>query len=91
FYAKAPSFAGGDLDKSKQHFERAIELEPNYLGTKVLYAEYYAPKREDKELFTRLLNEVAGGDVTVLPGLEPEQTFEQKKAERLLSEVDEIF
>ena len=91
FYAKAPSFAGGDMQKSKEHFDRAIELGPDYLGTKVLYAEFYAVKSEDRDLFTKLLNEVKGADPKVLPELVPEQTMEQAKAERLLSEADEIF
>lgn len=91
FHATAPTFAGGDLDKSRAHFERALELAPDYLGTKVLFAECYAPKRDDRKLFTRLLNEVAAADPSVIAGLEPEQRLEQEKARRLLTEVDEIF
>jgi tetratricopeptide (TPR) repeat protein len=91
FYAASPAFAGGDLDKSKMHFERAIELAPDYLGTKVLFAEYYAPKRGERALFTELLRDVVSADPSVIAGLEPEQKLEQEKARRLLSEADEIF
>ncbi|MBI3178844.1 MAG: hypothetical protein HYZ27_04245 [Deltaproteobacteria bacterium] len=91
FYAKAPSFAGGDLGKSKLHFDRALELDPNYFGTKVLYAEFYAPKTEDKTLFAKLLEEVTAGNPEVLPELVPEQKLEQQKAKKLLAEINEIF
>lgn len=91
FYAKAPAFAGGDMEKSKEHFERALQLSSDYLGTKVLYAEFYATKTEDKELFTQLLNEVQAADPAVLPELVPEQQAEQQKAEFLLAQIDERF
>lgn len=91
FYAKAPAFAGGDMDKAKEHFEKALAMEPNYLGTKVLYAEYWAAKQDEKEMFVRLLNEVKSADPSVIPELAAENAIEQKKAEILLSQVDELF
>jgi hypothetical protein len=91
FYAKAPSFAGGDMDKSKDPFDRALELESRNLGTKVLYAEYYATKADDKALFQELLQSVQGGDPEALPNLGPEQRIEQAKAGQLLAQVEELF
>jgi tetratricopeptide (TPR) repeat protein len=91
YYAKAPAFAGGDLTKAKEHFDKALELEPRYFSTKVLYAEYYATKVENRELFTRLLTEVQQANPNVLPDLVPEQRIEQEKARRLLASVDELF
>ena len=49
---------GRDLDKSQQHFERSLAIAPNYVGTKVLMAESYAVKKQDRALFARLLDEV---------------------------------
>lgn len=91
FYAKAPGFAGGDMTKSKEHFEKALALDANYLGTKVLYAEYYAAKADERELFTRLLNEVNESDPTTIPELLPEQKIEQDKAKALLAQADDLF
>lgn len=91
FYAKAPSFAGGDLTKSKEHFDKALAIDAKYLATKVLYAEYYATKTEDRELYTKLLTEVEQADPTVLPDLVPEQRIEQTKAKKLLAMADENF
>lgn len=91
FYAKAPSFAGGDLEKSKYHFERSLEISPNYFGTKLLMADYYAYKTQDKEMFVRLLNDVINGDPALVPDDIPEQKIVQKKAKRLLEKADDMF
>jgi len=91
FYAKAPAFAGGDMNKSKEHFDKALALDDTYFGTKVLYAEYYGIKAEEEELFDKLLNEVVGGDPNIIPELSVEQALEQKKAKALLAKRDEIF
>ncbi len=91
FYAKAPSFAGGDLGKAHQHFTRSLEIEPNYLGTKLLIAEYYATKKQDKKLFTKILQEVIDADPSVLPDIVPEQKADQEKAKRLLALVEDKF
>lgn len=91
FYAKAPAFAGGDMKKSREHFDQALAINSNYFSTKVLYAEHYATRAEDRALFTRLLSEVRDADPTLLPDVIPEQHIEQEKARRLLAQVDEIF
>jgi len=91
FYAKAPSFAGGDLGKSMFHFERSLEIAPDYFGTKVLMAEYYAYKAQDRELFERVLNEVLAADPTIIPEVGPEQVMEQENARKLLEKADDMF
>ena len=91
FYAKAPAFAGGDMNKSKEHFDKALALDDSYFGTKVLYAEYYGVKAEEQELFDKLLNEVINGDPNLLSGLNVEQALEQKKAKVLLAKADDLF
>ena len=53
YYAVAPSFAGGDMDKSIENFRKSIKIEPNYLGNCVLVASYWAVKKGDKKLFQR--------------------------------------
>ena len=50
FYARAPSFAGGDLNKSREHFERAIHDAPNYFANHRMFAEEYAVKAQDRAL-----------------------------------------
>jgi len=91
YYAKAPSFAGGDLVKSKYHFDRSLEIAPNYFTTKLLMAEFYAYKTQDREMFVRLLNEVINTDPAVLPNDVPEQKISQAKATALLEKADDMF
>jgi hypothetical protein len=91
YYSKAPAWAGGDMNKSKLHFEKALEIAPNYFSTSVLMADMYTRKTEDPEHFKRLLDFVINADKNILPGLAPEQAFEQIKATNLLEEIDDIF
>ncbi len=92
FYARVPAFAGGDLELSKQNFDQALAAAPDYLGTRVLLAEMYAVKAQDRELFEEQLNFVINADLSELdPELLPENTIEQRKAEALLPQADELF
>lgn len=91
FYAVAPSFAGGSLPKSKENFERAIEIAPTMLSTYVLFADTYATKAQDKELFLKNLETVIKADPAALPDLLPEQLLEQKKACAFVARTGELF
>lgn len=91
YYSIAPGFAGGDKNKSRQHFEKSLKIAPNYIGTKVTYAETYAVGVQNRELFERLLNEAIATPVTTLPDVEPEQRMEQAKARAFLARVGELF
>lgn len=83
FYSIAPSFAGGDLDKSWSYFERAIAKEPNYLATYNLIAENLAPKKQDEKMFDDAIKKVLDTPVDAIPELAAEAAIEKKKAELL--------
>lgn len=91
FFAVAPAYAGGDLDRSRTHFEYSLGQAPNYLGTHVLYATEYAVKTQDRALFQRELDLVIAADPAVIPELEPENRVEQRKAREALARIDEFF
>ena len=91
FYAAAPGFAGGDMGKSKEMFEKTKAMNPEYLGTYVLYADYYAKKAQEKELFRSLLQHVLDTPADVLPEMLPEQNVEKQKAQRLMDSIDDHF
>jgi tetratricopeptide (TPR) repeat protein len=91
FYARAPGFAGGDLAKSRVHFDKSLANEPNYLGTHVLMAEDLAVKAQDKKLFEEHIDYVLKADPAVIPEIAPENRIEQKKAKELLTKKDELF
>lgn len=91
FFAIAPSFAGGDLDRSRQHFDESLRRFPNYFGTRVLYAENYAVKAQNRQLFEEQLRLVIDGDPESLPEAAPENRAEQRKARALMDRIDEFF
>lgn len=90
FYTLAPGIAGGDMKKAKEKFHEAMEKSPEYLGTKVLYAETYLVKKKDKKEFEKVLKEVIAADLGPAE-IHPENRLEKKKAQRLLEQKDEIF
>lgn len=91
FYAVAPSFAGGDMDKSKEQFEKSIKLAPEYLGTKVLMAEVYYTKTGEKKKFEALLKEVIDSTLENHSELGPENALEKVKAQKLLEKKGDLF
>ncbi len=91
YYAKLPSIAGRDLDKSKEHFEKSLEIVPNYFGTRILRAEHYSLNSQDKELYRSDLEFVLDTPADVIPDIVPEQKVEKKKAAVMLEVIDDKF
>jgi len=91
YYAVAPGFAGGDMDKSIKSFNNAVKTEKYYLGNYVLIADYWAKKKGDKELFIKNLNKVLKMNPNKVREIAPENKIEQRKAKKLLSKIDELF
>ena len=91
FLAVAPSFAGGDINKSGKKFDESISMAPNYLGTKVLKAELYWTKKSDEKAFVKELETVLATKTDIVPDLMPENVLEQRKAKKLLSQKSDLF
>lgn len=92
FYGARSPMLGGRPEQARQHFERALELtERKYLIIQVMYAKTLAVQTQDKELFTKLLNEV----VEAPEGAPPDQRLANEvarlKAKQLLEDVDVLF
>jgi hypothetical protein len=86
-----PESLGGQPDKAKSHFERALALsEGRNLMAATLYAERYARLMFDQELHDRLLDEVLAADPQV-HGLMLQNTVAQQQARRLRSESADYF
>ncbi len=91
FEAATAGIAGGSLEKSEENFKKSVEMAPNYLGTKVLWADYLAKKNNDRETYERLLNEVVAADPNADPAIAPENMAEQAKAKKMLASIDDVF
>ena len=92
WFASRPPIAGGDLQKAQQHFLRALDLgEGKFLMAYVYYADNYARRALDKDLFVTTLEKVLETPADCLPELTLLNTVAQKKAKELLGRVDEYF
>lgn len=91
FYAIAPGFAGGDLEKSKIHFKKSLEIEPKFFGTKVLWAAELAVKEQDEETFDRLISEILAAPDGEIPGVAAELKVEKEKATELKANKADLF
>lgn len=91
YYTVLPLGGGRDLDKARAHFERSMEIAgPDYLLTRVTFAEFYARYAFDPELFEHTLRQVLAAE----PGV-PEFTLmnavAKMRAQTLLDQLDEYF
>lgn len=83
---------GGGVEKAKQHYERALALSKNKkLGPHVSYAEGVLVKAQDREAFTKLLEEVLRADVDADRPHRLENVLAQRKARLLLDHADDLF
>ncbi len=86
-----PPALGGEPEKGRAAFERAIELSNgNDLSAKVEYARGYARLMYERELHDRLLNEVVAADPSV-PGYVLTNVLAQQDAAELLASADDYF
>lgn len=58
FFMEIPKINGRDPEKAREHFEKAIQLSPDFLQNYLLFAEYYCVQEEDQELYTQMCQEV---------------------------------
>jgi len=87
-----PKMAGGKLDLAREHFLRAIELgRGEFLMAYVYYAEYYAKKVFDKDLYVSTLETVLKTPADIMPDLTLLNTVAQTKAKAMLAEADDYF
>ena len=92
YYAFKSSLTGGDLVRSRAHFDAALRVAPQHLGTRVLMAEiYYGKRQRDSVHFVATLKGVLAASTKSIPGLEPEQWLAQRRAHELLKQADEFF
>jgi len=86
-----PPALGGDPEKGRRYFEKAIELSngKNFM-INVVFAKQYARMLFDRDLHDRLLKEILEQDPNK-PEYTLINTYAQKQAEKLLASADEYF
>lgn len=91
-YASRPAMFGGDPEKAKHHFERAMELfgAQNYM-IPFLYARFYATQTQDRELYTTLMYRVKTGNLDAHPDRRLNNALAQERASFWLDNIDELI
>ena len=91
YYTVMPLGGGRDLEKARSHFERSMEIAgPDYLLTRVTFAEFYARYAFDPELFESTLNEVLVAEPDV-PKFTLMNAVAKMRARELLAQMEEFF
>jgi len=92
YLAAKPAILGGDLEKAKQHFDRAFALgSGKILMSRVLFAQYYARGIRDRALFTTTLEGVLAARADEVPDLTFVNTVAKEKARHLLEKTEAYF
>lgn len=91
-YGSRPKMFGGDPDRSRAHFERALRLnEGKFLMTYVYYARSYAVLYQDQPRFEQCLAAVDSASLEILPAQRLANAVAKKKAQLLRSQAADLF
>ncbi|MGD2269887.1 MAG: TRAP transporter TatT component family protein [Desulfobacterales bacterium] len=92
WYASRPKIAGGNLDLAQEHFQKAITLgQGKFLMTHVYYAQYYARRAFDEELFRSELQKVLDTPADISPELTLLNTVAHQRAKDMLDHLKDFF
>ena len=92
YYGSRPEMLGGNLEKSRSHFERALQIaDRNFLLAQVSFAESYARLSFNRELFKDLLTEVLNHPQKNDSDLVTSNQLARNRARTLLAQIDDFF
>jgi len=87
-----PKSLGGNPDKAKEYFEKALKVNGGkFLMTQLYYARTYAVATQDQLLFESLLKQVEEASPDILPEARLANIVAKKKARKLLAQENELF
>jgi hypothetical protein len=87
-----PPLMGGSPDKSKENFDRAMQLSHGkFLLAQFFYAKFYCYRVQDSDEFEATLNGILAEPLSILPRYRLLNEIAKQKAARLLGEEDELF
>jgi predicted anti-sigma-YlaC factor YlaD len=87
-----PEAMGGSLERAKVHYSRALELNRGErAGTYVTWASMVSLRRQDAKEFRQMLEKALAIDPDAVPAERLANLLQQRKARRLLAQIDELF
>lgn len=91
-YALRPPILGGNIDKAKLHFDKCFEFSrEKFLLPYVYYAQFYATRIFDEELFKTTLNKILETPDDILPEQRLPNGIAKQKARILMQKSDQFF
>jgi tetratricopeptide (TPR) repeat protein len=93
FYAVAPGFFGGDMEKAEEYYKKAVELGPEMLNFRRTRALFFHTQNNDRDSFEKDLNWVISQNPRKVRHYltYPWNVFIQRNAKDLLEHADEYF
>ena len=90
--AATPGVIGGDADKAKVYFEKAMKVsEGKFYFVHYYFARYYAVRIQDRRLFQELVQVVVQGNPSELKEVCLINTVMKQKAMKLLEMTEDLF
>jgi hypothetical protein len=87
-----PKSLGGNPDKSKEYFEKCLQINAGkFLMTQLYYARTYAVATQDQALFESLLKQIEDASVDDVPEIRLANVIAKQKARKLLAEENDLF
>jgi len=91
-YGSRPKILGGDTDRARRHFDRALRINGGtFLLTQVYFARSVALQTLDEQLFDDLLTEVDSASVDIRPEARLPNVIAKNKAKRLRESKSDYF
>jgi hypothetical protein len=92
FYGGRSKMLGGNPERSRHHFEKALELTENkYLLINLFFARTYAVQNQDRDLFELQLQAILQSPPDLFPEQRLANQVARKKAAILVEQIDELF
>ena len=89
--ATKPKMLGGNPTAAESEFKRAMDIAPNYLMTKVLFAQYFAKQTQNQALFKNTLTEVIDSTTESKPSEILANKLAKRRARLLLDLQKKLF
>lgn len=87
-----PALLGGEQDKARSFFQKALELENGrFFPAPYYYAKYFAVGSQDRALFRTLLSGILSSEPSGLKEMCLINTVFRQKAAKLLEQEEELF
>lgn len=87
-----PEFMGGNPDSAQSHFKKCLSFSrQQYLLPYVFYAQYYAVRTSDAELFDSSLKQVIETDINIFPSQRLPNAIAKRKAHQLIAQKQDLF